>query len=46
MNEIEQHFHVQDIIDEQHYYLVNELVKVVNKIYVSSENYIKEILIR
>ena len=44
MNEIEQHFQVRNITDSPDYYLVNELVKVRNKMHVSSKKYVKKIL--
>ena len=46
MNEIEQNIQVRNITDSPDKYIGNELVKVVNKIHVTSKKYVKEILQR
>ena len=44
MHGIEIHFKVRDITDSLKYYLTNELVRVGERINISSKNYLNEIL--
>ena len=42
MHEIEIHFKVRNITDSLNYYLVNELVRVGDRIHVSSKKYVND----